>query len=247
MKKTILVTNDDGIYGAGLAPLVKELSKIAKVSVVVPDQERSGTGHSITLHSPLRIHKFNANTYLVNGTPADCVRYGSRKLLKGKVDLVVSGVNTGPNLSQDVVYSGTVAGAREAALLGIPSFAVSAAQWEKADFNSCARVAARIAKMLLVNRLPLDTFLNVNVPVKAKGFRVTKLGKRIYDEEVECRNDPTGREYFWLAGKFISGVEDPGTDIEAVNKGYVSITPLDLSPTAIHLMGEINTWLKDLK
>jgi 5'-nucleotidase len=245
--KTILVTNDDGIYGAGLQPLVKELKKIAKVYVVVPDQERSGTGHSLTLHTPLRIQRINDTMHLVNGTPADCVRYGARKLYEGKIDLVVSGVNTGPNLAQDVVYSGTVAGAREGALLNIPSFAVSAAQWEKADFKLCSRVSAAIAKLLFARRLPQDTFLNINVPCKAKGYRVTKLGKRIYDEEVECRSDPAGREYYWLAGKFVSGVEAPGTDIEAVNHGYISITPLDLSPTATHLLDTIKSWINVLK
>jgi len=244
--KTILVTNDDGFYGPGLKPLVNELKKLGKVVVIVPDKERSGTSHSITLHKPLRVYKPSSNTYMANGTPADCVRFGVLSILKGKADLIVSGINTGPNLGQDIVYSGTVAGAREGAYLGIPSAAISISEWGKYNFRNAAGVAKNVAKKLLREGLPSSTYLNVNVPSKIKGYRVTSIGKRIYDDQIECRMDPRGLEYYWMAGKFISGVEDPGTDIHAIRHSFVSITPLKLDPTAFETFGEVEKWIKDL-
>jgi 5'-nucleotidase len=244
--KHILVTNDDGIYGPGLAALVKELGKIAKVTVVVPDQERSGTSHSITLHKPLRIQKINAQTYIVNGTPTDCVRFGALSLMKRKVDLVVSGINAGPNMGHDVIYSGTVAGAREGALLKIPSFAISVVELLKPDFKLAARTALKIANNIFKKGLPDDIYLNVNVPNKARGIEITSLGHRIYDEEIDCRIDPRGRKYYWLAGKFVSGVHQKGTDITVVEGSCVSITPLQLDPTATQLFGEFITWKENL-
>jgi 5'-nucleotidase len=244
--KHILVTNDDGIYGPGLNPLVRELGKIAKVTIVVPDQERSGTSHSITLHKPLRIQKLNAQTYIVNGTPADCVRFGALSLMKRNVDLVVSGINSGPNMGHDVIYSGTVAGAREGALLKLPSFAISVADLIKSDFKLAARVALKLVKIILKEGLPADIYLNVNVPNKIKGYTITSLGQRIYDEEIECRTDPRGIKYYWLAGRFVSGVHQPGTDITVVEELNVSITPLQLNPTATQFFGVLNTWKQNL-
>lgn len=247
MSKTILVTNDDGIYGPGLKPLVRELKKLAKVIVVIPDQERSGTSHSLTLHKPIRIQKVAAHTYLANGTPADCARYGALKLARNKVDAVISGINSGPNFGNDVNYSGTVAGAREGCMLGIPSFAVSVAEPVGGNFNGAAKIAARIAKSLLENPLPAKIYLNVNVPKKPKGYRITSLGERVYDEEIDSRTDPRGREYFWLAGKFVSEVHSPGTDVTVAKNGYISVTPLKLDPTARELFGEFEEWIKNLK
>jgi len=244
--KTILVTNDDGIYGPGLKPLVKALKKVARVIVIVPDQERSGTSHSITLHKPLRIQELGSNTFIANGTPTDCVRFGVLSLVKSKVDVVVSGINTGPNLGQDVIYSGTVAGAREGTLLGIPSIALSAAESAKANFPLAARIAEKLVKHIFSGVFPSNVYLNVNVPYRVKGFRVTSLCKRIYDEEIECRIDPRGQKYYWLAGKTVSGAYQAGTDLAAVNKGLVSITPLKLDPTATELMGAFNQWITDL-
>ena len=246
MKKTILVTNDDGIYGAGLNPLIRELKKIGKVVVIVPDQERSGTSHSITLHKPFRVQALGTMIYIANGTPADCVRYGARSLIKGKVDLVVSGINAGPNLGQDVIYSGTVAGAREGAILKIPSFAISIAELAKGNFSGAAKVAVSLAKKILGNKFPEDIYLNVNVPDKFKGTRITSLGTRIYDETIECRTDPRGLKYYWLAGRFISGLRQAGTDIAAVRDSQVSITPLQLDPTALQFFGMFQKWTKDL-
>lgn len=244
--KTILVTNDDGVYGPGLKPLVDSLKKLGKVVSIVPDKERSATSHAVTLHKPLRVYKAAPGTYIASGTPADCVRFGCLSVLKGKVDLVVSGINTGPNLGQDVVYSGTVAGAREGAMLGVPSFAISVSEWGERSFRSAAAAAAKIAARMLKGGVDAKSYLNVNVPSKIKGYRVTSMGKRIYDEEIECRKDPTGLEYYWLVGKFISGVEKPGTDIHAIKNSLVSITPLALDPTAFGLFGELNKWIKSL-
>jgi 5'-nucleotidase len=174
------------------------------------------------------------------------VRFGVLSILKGKVDLIVSGINTGPNLGQDVVYSGTVAGAREGAYLRIPSIAVSISEWGKYNFSKAARVARNVAKKMLTSSLTGSTYLNINVPAKIKGYRVTSIGKRIYDEQIERRMDPRGLEYYWLAGKFISGVEKPGTDIYAIKHSFVSITPLKLDPTAFESFGEVEKWIKDL-
>ncbi|MFH1369333.1 MAG: 5'/3'-nucleotidase SurE [Elusimicrobiota bacterium] len=243
----ILVTNDDGIYGPGLKPLVSELKKIGKVIVVVPDKERSGTSHSITLHKPLRVYRTRANVYAANGTPADCARFGVLSLAKGKIDLLVSGINTGPNLGQDVIYSGTVAGAREGAMLRIPSFAISISEWGERNFIKAARVARIIAKNMIRSGIDGRAYLNVNVPPKIKGYRITSVGQRIYDEDIECRTDPRGLNYYWLAGKFISGVEEPGTDIWAIKKSFVSITPLELNPTAHDLFGVLEKWMEPLQ
>ncbi len=228
---TILVTNDDGIYGPGLKPLVHALRGLGKVITIVPDKERSGTSHSITLHKPFRVECMSKDTYIANGTPADCVKYGIRSLVRGKTDMVVSGINSGPNLGQDVIYSGTVAGAREGALHGVAAIAISVADLAGGDFVLAAGVARDIVTALKVRPLPEDVYLNVNVPRKAKGMAVASVGQRIYDHSIECRTDPRGRKYYWLAGKFISGVQKAGTDIAAVNKGYTSVTPLHLDPT----------------
>lgn len=245
--KTILVTNDDGIYGPGLKPLVAALRKIAKVIVVIPDQERSGTSHSLTLHKPIRIQKVAPATYLVNGTPADCTRYGALRLAQNKVDMVISGINSGPNFGDDVNYSGTVAGAREGCMLRIPSIAVSVAELTGGNFKAAAKVAARVAKNLLLKPLPKKIYLNINVPRKPKGFRITSLGERIYDEDIECRTDPRGQKYYWLSGKFVSEVHSPGTDVTVALNGYVSITPLKLDPTATELFADFGEWAKALE
>lgn len=243
--RTILVTNDDGIYGPGLKPLINELRKIGRVIAVVPDQERSGTSHSITLHKPIRVQKLGVATYIINGTPADCVRYGIISLIKSQPDLVVSGVNAGPNMGHDVIYSGTVAGAREGAVFKVPAMAVSVAEMASGDFNLAAKVAGRIAKKMLREVFPKDIYLNVNVPAKARGIRITSLGQRKYDDTIECRTDPRGLKYYWLAGKFVSGVHQAGTDITVVTEHYVSVTPLKLDPTAEELFPRFKSLLQD--
>ncbi|MBN1622620.1 MAG: 5'/3'-nucleotidase SurE [Endomicrobiales bacterium] len=247
MRRTILVTNDDGIYGPGLRPLINELKKVGKVVAIVPDQDMSGVSHSITLHEPLRASLISKNLYAANGTPADCVRFGLISLLKRKVDLVVSGINTGPNLGQDVVYSGTVAGAREGALLGVPSFAVSVSDMKKPNFHSTACYARRLARLIFKNQFPNKIYLNVNIPYKIKGTKITSLGQRIYDDEIQCRLDPRGKKYYWLAGKSVSGLFQSGMDLTAVKNGFVSITPLRVTPTATDMFERLSKWIKKLK
>jgi 5'-nucleotidase len=166
--------------------------------------------------------------------------------MERNVDLIVSGINSGPNMGHDVIYSGTVAGAREGALLKLPSFAISVVDLLKPDFKVASRVALKLAKVVFQNALPPDIYLNVNVPNKVKGYAVTSLGQRIYDEEIECRTDPRGIKYYWLAGKFVSGVHQPGTDITVVEESRVSLTPLRLDPTATELFGVFDTWKKSL-
>ena len=235
-----------GFTGVGLRPLIRELQKLGTVTAIVPDQERSGASHSITLHKPFRIHEMEPGLYLTNGTPADCVKYGVRSLMKGKVDLIVSGINTGPNLGNDVVYSGTVAGAREGAMLGFSSFAVSVAEQVNGDFEQAARIAARIAAHVMDMKCPLSKiYLNVNVPRIVKGMMLTSVGSRVYDENVECRTDPRGKKYYWLAGSFVAGEHHEGTDITAVAKGYVSITPLHLDPTAYNEFARLDSLVND--
>ena len=232
MKKTILVTNDDGIRGAGLKPLVSELKKIARVVVIVPERDRSAVSHSITLTKPLHVKEVEKGWYTTDGTPADCVRFGVVYMLKRKVDLVISGINTGPNLGQDVIYSGTVAGAREGAILEIPAVAASVADMNKPNYPLASRVVRQIAQALFAmgRKYPQGSFLNVNIPHRIKGVQLVALGKRIYDDTIECRRDPRGRKYYWLSGKSVSGILQAGMDITAVEQHYVAITPLPVTP-----------------
>ena len=242
MKKNILITNDDGIHGPGLKPLINELKKLGNVTVVVPDHDRSAVSHSITLNRPLNVRELHKDVYLIHGTPADCVRLGVIHILNRSAALVVSGINTGPNLGQDVIYSGTVAGAREGALLGIPSMAVSVADPNKPNYGLSARIAAKFAKNILErDNFPKEVFLNINVPYKVKGIKMAELGDRIYDDEIEMRTDPRGKKYFWLAGKSISGIIQQGMDIEAVNNNQVSVTPLEVTPSTKHLFKAIES------
>jgi 5'-nucleotidase len=247
MKKTILVMNDDGIHGPGLKPLVKELKKFAKVIVIIPDRERSGTSHSLTLNIPIRVHKIGIDTYIVDGTPADCARFGALKLANNKVDVIISGINSGPNFGNDVNYSGTVAGAREGCLLGFSSLSVSAAETTGGDFVAAAKATARLAKSIILNPLPAKIFLNVNIPKNTKGFKITRLGRRIYDEQIETRQDARGHEYYWLAGKPVSEAQEAGTDIAEAQRGYTSITPIKTDTTALEYLESFQDRIRSLK
>jgi len=249
MEKQILITNDDGIYAPGLLPLIKEMRKIGKVHIVVPNQEKSGVSHALTLDRPLRAFKIRNGIdelkewdgmYVVNGTPADCVRLSILSLFKRKIDLVVSGINRGANLGEDVIYSATVAAAREASMLGIPGLAVSLLIKNGQYFSTAAKYAYKVSKWILKNGLSPGIFFNLNVPDlperKIKTFVVTRLGKRIYSEKIDSRRDPRGLKYYWLAGKAPSGINEPGTDISALNQKTVSLTPLKYNPTAEELI-----------
>ena len=241
----ILVCNDDGINGPGLPALVAAMRKIGAVTVSVPDHERSADSHSLTLHKPIRIHKKSEGVYTLNGSPADCARFGVLEILKGKVDLVVSGINRGYNLGEDVIYSGTVAAAMEATLLKIDAIAFSQDPDGK-DYRPAADFAKRLAKQTLKKGLPKGICLNVNFPAAAvKAFKSgvpAKLGRRIYGTTVTRRSDPRGLEYYWLAGRQVSGIDEPGTDVAAVSRGQVPVTPLKIDQTDTAFLHELSGW-----
>jgi 5'-nucleotidase len=231
----ILLTNDDGVHSEGLLALREIFAKTEDVCVVAPERERTCVGHAITLHKPLRIKKIAASTYASSGSPADCIYLGIKAILKKKPDIIISGINKGPNMGQDVNYSGTVAAAKEGAFLGIPSLAVSICAREKFLFNDAALVTQRIIDIIRNKAFVDGTFLNVNIPNTLRkdlnGFMVTKLGKRIYNDEVVERVDPRGATYYWIGGNSEGYEEMRGTDFYAVEKGYISITPLGLDMT----------------
>jgi 5'-nucleotidase len=231
--KRILVTNDDGVYSEGIRLLARALASHAEVIVVAPDREQSATGHSLTLSRPLRMQRLEENWYAVDGTPTDCVNLAVLWLLKEKPpDLVVSGINFGLNVGDDVTYSGTVSATFEGSLLAIPSIAFSQEVAEGFSFARSAAIAARfVASLFEESSLPRDLLLNVNFPAAApKGVVFTRLGKRVYRQSVVEKTDPRGHRYFWIAGT-PEWQEDVGTDHEAVHQGYASVTPLHLDLT----------------
>ncbi len=241
MRKHILVSNDDGINAEGIYALVKELKKIADVTVVAPEKQMSAVGHAITVQYPLRVNPFYKNGeffgYAVDGTPADAVKLAVRALLKDKkIDLLVSGINHGMNTSINIIYSGTVSAATEGTILGIPSFAISLATYEpNPDFSFAAKFAVKLAQFIFENGIPSGTLLNVNVPAvpenQIKGVLITKQGKAFWDDWFDLRKDPNGREYYWLTGKFVNYEEDINSDHTAVQNKYISITPIHFDLT----------------
>lgn len=241
----ILICNDDGIHGPGLPALVAAMKRLGHVTVSVPEHERSADSHALTLHKPIRIRKVKEDVYTLNGSPADCARFAILEILKQKVDLVVSGINRGYNLGEDVIYSGTVAAAMEATLLKIPAVAFSL-NAEADDYKPAGAIAQRVARQVLRRGLPLGLCLNVNFPVPPKGgyktTAVAKLGRRIYGTDITRRSDPRGMEYFWLAGRQVSGVDEPGTDVGTVSHGNVSITPLRIDNTDHAYLQALSTW-----
>ncbi|MFN3966357.1 MAG: 5'/3'-nucleotidase SurE [Endomicrobiia bacterium] len=244
--KKILITNDDGIFAIGLRPLVEGISSVGNVIVVVPDKERSAVSHSLTLQEPIRARKIYKNTYILNGTPADCVRFGIISICKNKVDLVISGINFGANLGQDVIYSGTVGAAREAVFMGYPSFAISLVSKAGKNFQTAAKFAVKIAKFLLRNKFQKKFLLNVNVPDlppnKITGIEITSLGERVYEDIVHHRKDPYGLSYYWLKSRLVKGKNIPGTDITAIKNKKISITPLSIDHTDFSMIEELKKY-----
>lgn len=228
----ILVTNDDGVFSEGIKLLSEALTELADVVVVAPDREQSASGHSLTLHRPLRMRQLEDNIYSVDGTPTDCVNLAVAWLLKDDPpDLIVSGINFGCNLGEDVTYSGTVSATFEGTLLGIPSIALSQEVSEHFTFEPAARVARILVGTLLDAEVPRDLLLNVNIPAgKIEGVSFTKLGRRTYSQSVIEKRDPRGRRYFWIGGT-PDWQAGEGTDIEAIGRGRVSVTPLHLDLT----------------
>jgi 5'-nucleotidase len=246
--RRILVTNDDGIHSEGIHALANALRAMGEVVVVAPLTEASAIGHALTLRRPLRIESFGSGAYGVDGTPTDCINLAIRIILDGrKPDLVASGINKGYNVGDDLTYSGTVAGALEAALLGIPSVAVSLGEWAPgADFGYAARAAAAAAEAILAQPLPPRTFLNVNVPPGLPvGLRVTTQARRNHETSVTARVDPRGRNYYWIDEAQCEWHDDPNSDYVAVRKGYVSVTPLQPDLTAHAAIAQLAHVLTD--
>ena len=244
----VLLTNDDGVNAKGLLALKKELSRIGQVWAVAPDREQSATSHSLTLQHPLRINKIGERFYSVDGTPTDAVMLAVHAILKRRPDILISGINHGPNMGDDVSYSGTVAAAMEGTILNIPSIAVSNVNWDAKYFESAARFVKKLAKFVLENGLPQYTFLNVNVPDRrqaAKGYKITRLGKRVYSDVVIEKIDPRGRNYYWIGEQTpIWEKKADDTDFAAIKKGYISITPLHLDMTDYKAMERMKDWKK---
>ena len=241
----ILVTNDDGIHAQGIHALIKELSSIAELYMVAPDRERSGTGHSITVFDPIRVVKTNPpgvkQGWIVGGTPVDCVKMAIARLIDDKIDLVVSGINHGPNLGTDVLYSGTVSAAAEGVIMGCPSIAVSLNSYkDEHDFDFAAKFTRRMVNMLRQQGIDKNTLVNINVPdlpeQDVKGIRVTQLGVRNYNNLFEERKDPRGNTYYWLGGGVLEEEQHVESDVHAVQQGYISITPINLDLTDYQLI-----------
>ena len=228
----ILVTNDDGIFSEGIRTLAEAMSELGEVIVVAPDREQSASGHSLTLTRPLRISKMREHWYAVDGTPTDCVNLAVQGLLKeAPPDLVVSGINFGGNLGDDVTYSGTVSAAFEASLHDLPALAFSQEIADGFSFETGARFAHDLVQSLIETEIPSDLLLNVNLPAgEYQGLRFTKLGRRYYRQTVIEKTDPKGRKYYWIAGT-PEWEREEGTDQLAVSQGFVSVTPLHLDLT----------------
>lgn len=241
----ILVTNDDGIHSDGIIALFDALQTLGRVYIVAPENEQSAVGHALTLHRPLKPHQIGDYKYSLNGTPTDCVAIGISKLLPQRPELIVSGINRGENLGDDITYSGTVSAAMEGTLLGIPSIAISQTGNDPFDFDTAAKFALKMSKIVLKNGLPPDTLLNVNVPntKTIKGVRLTKQGKRVYDNAIQEMFDPRGKKHYWIGGGIPRWESGHDSDFDAVWDGYISITPLHLNFTnfdALDYLKKIN-------
>lgn len=231
----ILVSNDDGIHAEGLRVLVEALEPLGHVTIIAPDREQSATSHSLTLHRPLRIRKIAPDILSVDGTPTDCVLLGVHGFLDRRPALVVSGINHGPNMGNDVLYSGTVAAASEGAFLGIPSIALSLATSSAASFEPAGRIARDLVRSLLARGLPKGACINVNIPAvpyeSIRGMRIARLGKRVFRDVVVEKRDPRGKSYYWIGGEDPTWDLDETSDFHAVSQGYVSLTPLTFDLT----------------
>ncbi|WP_066635674.1 5'/3'-nucleotidase SurE [Desulfolucanica intricata] len=249
----ILLSNDDGIHAKGLITLYKELKEVAQVFVVAPDRERSATGHGITVHHPLRVKEIelsdNIIGWAVDGTPADCVKLGLEALLPSPPDLIISGINYGPNLSTDVLYSGTVSAAIEGIINGIPAAAVSLASYKSNDFGYSAFFTRALIENILHNGYWPGVMLNVNIPPGIpQGVKVTKLGVRRYINCFDKRTDPKGRTYYWMAGEPMDVVTDsPDIDSQAIKENFISITPIHFDLTHFSQINDLKNWAKDIK
>ena len=255
----ILISNDDGIAANGIRALTEALSQKHNVYVVAPDRERSAAGHSLTLHTPLRVEELDEGkhgakkSWVTTGTPGDCVKMGVSALLSDdeKPDFVISGINHGPNLGADILYSGTVSCAMEGAMLGIPSIAVSLATMkaEYEDFLFGANFVVSLLDKIKDFKIPSKSILNVNIPKldaeDIAGVAITELGRRMFTDDYERRVDPRGKVYYWMAGELINEPDDAKTDIAAVRNNMISITPVTYEMTRMETLDDLNKILCD--
>lgn len=239
----ILISNDDGIHSKGIGTLIEAVNNIGEIYVFAPDSERSASSHSFSLHKPITFKEIAENVFITNGTPTDCVLFAVRGLMKKKPDIILSGINHGANLGDDITYSGTVAVAIEGTLLGIPSIAFSYVEFEKnPELTFSKKVARWVTEKVLKTGLPKGILLNVNIPKECNGkIRITQLGKRIYrDSIIEIEKD--GNKIFTIGGDPPTWIKEEGTDFDAIEKGYVSITPIHLNLTDFRMMQKLKNW-----
>lgn len=247
----ILLTNDDGIFGQGLIALAGSIAKLGDVQVLAPERSRSAIGHAITLHKPLRIEKhfhssYSMPAYATNGTPADAVMLGYYELFDENIDLIISGINDGPNLGEDITYSGTVSAAMEASIIGIPSIAVSMGDFNCTNYKGAADFTAILAEYIMKTDIPKGTLLNVNYPDKPldkiKKVRMTRLGHRWYIDIVNKRTDPRGSEYYWICGEKQYSENEIGTDCRAILDGEISVTPISMDMSHMESLENWSDW-----
>jgi 5'-nucleotidase len=248
----ILVSNDDGYHAEGIKTLASALKRLGRVVIVAPQWEQSGTSHSLTLYRPLRSKKIAPDIYAVSGTPTDAVMIAVYCILRQKPDILISGINHGPNMGGDVTYSGTVAAAMEGTILDIPSIAISlaasnhSAPLARTRFSKAATFASRLVKAVLNNGIPKSTLLNVNVPDTKKAdprrYKITRLGKREYRDVITEKIDPRGEPYFWIAGHYIITDKGPETDYGAIQNNFISVTPLEIDLTDTKILEELRKW-----
>lgn len=253
-KLRILLTNDDGVQAPGLRVLAQALAELGDVTIIAPEHNWSASGHSKTMHKPLRVSETQLESgqpaFVASGSPSDCVALALLGLVDPLPDLVVSGINQGANVGQDLTYSGTVSAAMEAVISGVPSMAVSLDSYTSQRFVLAARVAHLVSEQVLATRDVVQDeqplLLNVNVPDPAlgpvKGLQITRLGRRLYRDALITREDPRGRSYYWIGGDPPAGIPEEGTDIGALAKGYVSITPIALDLTDERRLPLLRKW-----
>ncbi len=246
-----LISNDDGLDAAGITVLAERMAQLGTVTLVAPDRDRSGASNSLTLDSPVRIREVAPRTFRVSGTPTDCVHIALTGLLEEDPDMVLSGINAGANLGDDVIYSGTVAAAMEGRFLGLPAIAVSLVYENRPQhYATAAEAAARLVEQLRRDPLPADTILNVNVPDRRwrdiRGFEVTRLGHRHRAEATIKMEDPRGRPMYWIGPA--GGEQDagPGTDFDAIKRGFISVTPIHVDLTRYQALDQVAGWIGDI-
>jgi 5'-nucleotidase len=247
----LLCTNDDGILAPGLECLVRAVQSLGEVTVVAPDREQSATSHALTMHHPLRVKPRGERRFQVDGTPTDCVMLAVEALMSERPDFVLSGINHGQNMGEDVLYSGTVAAAMEGLALGVPSIALSFAGGDhgSVDISRLPEQVPTISRLLahvISLSLPRDTLLNINLPPReARGVRLTRLGRRVFSDPLRRMQDPWGKEVFWIGGGVMAWTGGPDSDYQAIEDGYVSVTPLHLDLTHYDMLANAATWWRD--